>query len=101
MTLTVSPSQDSAVSEKSIASGISMRMMTVERQLPRKDQDHEADQSSCKRRFTDNANYGRFDKNRLIADGMKIEARRQALFDPRQQRFDAVDDVQRRRSTGL
>ena len=36
MTLMVSPSQDSAVSENRMASGISMRMMTVERQLPRK-----------------------------------------------------------------
>ena len=35
MTLTVSPSHDSAVSENKMASGISMRMMTVERQLPR------------------------------------------------------------------
>ena len=35
MTLTVSPSQDSSVSENRMASGISMRMMTVERQLPR------------------------------------------------------------------
>ena len=35
MTLMVSPSQDSSVSENRMASGISIRMMTVERQLPR------------------------------------------------------------------
>ena len=35
MTLMVSPSQDNSVSENRMASGISMRMMTVERQLPR------------------------------------------------------------------
>ena len=32
----VSPSHDSAVNENRMASGISIRMMTVERQLPRK-----------------------------------------------------------------
>ena len=36
MTFTVSPSQAKAVSANRMASGISMRMMTVERQLPRK-----------------------------------------------------------------
>ncbi len=35
MTLMVSPSQDRAVSENRMASGISVRMITVERQLPR------------------------------------------------------------------
>jgi hypothetical protein len=35
MTLMVWPSQDKAVSENRMASGISIRMMTVERQLPR------------------------------------------------------------------
>ena len=36
ITLMVSPSHDSAVNENRMASGISIRMMTVERQLPRK-----------------------------------------------------------------
>ena len=44
ITLIVCPSSDSAISELRTASGIDTVMMSVERQLPRKTQDHEAGQ---------------------------------------------------------
>ena len=72
MTLMVSPSHDSAVSENRIASGISMRMMTVERQLPRNSRIMSADQSGGQHRLADDAEHRGFDENRLIADGMEV-----------------------------
>jgi hypothetical protein len=45
MTLMVWPSHDKAVSENRMASGISIRTMIVERQLPKEQQDHQADQA--------------------------------------------------------
>ena len=61
-----------------------------------KQQDHHADQRRGQRRLANDAEHRGFDEDRLIADGVEIEARGQALLDPRQQRFDPVDDVERR-----
>ncbi len=59
-------------------------------------QNHHADEQGRQRRLANDAEYGRLDENRLIADGMQIEARRQRRLDARQQRFDPVNDVERR-----
>ena len=64
-------------------------------------EDHHADQRGGKRRLADDAEHRRLDEDRLIADGMQIEARRQALFHPGQQRFDPLDDAERRGRAGL
>ncbi len=65
------------------------------------EKDHDADQRGGQRRLADDAEDGGLDEDRLIADGVQIEARRQALLDPRQQRFDAVDHVERRGGAGF
>ena len=66
-----------------------------------KQQDHHADERRGQRGLADDAEHRGLDEDRLIADGVQIEARRQAFFDPRQQRFDAVDDAERRGRAGL
>ncbi len=101
MTLTVSPSQRQQ----------RQREQDGERDLDEDDdrrtpaaeeyQDHQADQRSGEHRLADDAEDGGLDEDRLIADGVQVEARRQALLDPRQQGFDAVDDVERRGRAGL
>ena len=45
-------------------------------------QDHHADQRGGERGFADDAEHGRLDEDRLIADGVQVEARRQAFLDP-------------------
>jgi hypothetical protein len=96
MTLTVSPSQESSVSENRMASGISIRMMTVEEQ-----QNHHPDQSRRQCRFADDPEHRGFDEYRLIADGIEVQTRGQAFLDPRQQGFYPFDDVERRSRPGL
>ena len=59
-------------------------------------QDHHADQRGRQHRLADDAEHRGLDEDGLIADGVKVKARRQALLDPRQQRFDPVDDVEGR-----
>ena len=66
-----------------------------------KQQDHHADQGCRQRGLADDPEHGRLDEDRLIADGAQIEARRQAFFDPRQQRFDALNDAERRGRAGF
>ena len=63
--------------------------------------DHQADQRGGEHGLAQHAEDRGFDEDRLIADRVQIEARRQALLDPRQQRFDPVDDVERRSGAGL
>ena len=89
MTLMVSPSHDSSVSENRIGKRNFDEDDDGRAPAAEKQQDHHADQGCGQRGLADDAEYGRFDEDRLIADGAQIEARRQALLDPRQQRFDA------------
>ena len=96
MTLMVWPSQDKAVSENRMASGISIRMMTVERQLPRKQQDHHADQRRGQRGLADDAEHRSLDEDRLIADRMHVDAFGKSQPDPGQQGFDPIDDAEGR-----
>ena len=66
-----------------------------------KQQDHDADQCRGQHRLANDAEHRGFDEDGLIAHGMEIEARGQALLDTRQQRFDPVDDIEGRRRSRL
>ena len=78
-----------------------MMMMMVERQLPRNRRIIRPTKAGGQHGLAQHAEDGGFDEDRLIADGVHGRARRQALLYPRQQRFDAVDDVERRGGAGL
>ncbi len=85
MMLMVSPSALSTMSEVRIESGIETAMISVLRQLPRKDQDHQPGQAGGNRRFANHAIDRRAHKNRLVGQRLDVEFRRQAGHDLRQQ----------------
>ena len=101
ITLMVSPIAESAAIEARIASGIEIVMISVERQRAQKDQDHQAGQGRGDRALENDRVHRGVDEGRLVADGVELEALRQRLLQFRQQRLDAVDDVERRDRTGL
>jgi len=68
ITLMVWPSTESAISEHSTASGIETVMIKVERQLPRKHQDHEAGQRGRDNSFANHRRDGLFDEAGLIGE---------------------------------
>ena len=76
-------------------------MMMVERQLPRNKQNHQADQSGGQYRLAQHPEDRGLDEHRLVADGVHVQTGRQAFLHPRQQRLDAVNDIERGRGAGL
>ncbi|OIQ68485.1 hypothetical protein GALL_499220 [mine drainage metagenome] len=64
-------------------------------------QNHDADQYCRQHGLADNTKDRSFDEDGLIAHGFQVEARGQTFLDAGQQRFDPVDDVERRRRSGL
>src|ERR1700678_1608700 len=64
-------------------------------------QDHQADKRGRQRGFADDAEHRSLDENGLIADGVKVQARRKSLLDPRQQRFYSVNHIKRRGRAGF
>ena len=89
MTLMVSPSMESAVSENRIGERDFDEDDHGRAPAAEEQQDHHADQRRGQHRLADHAEHGGLDEHRLIAHGMQIEAGRQALLDARQQRLDA------------
>ena len=78
-----------------------MRMMTVERQLPRNMRIISPTSAAASAASRMTPNTAALTKTDWSPTALQIEARRQALLDPRQQRLDAVDDAQRRGRAGL
>ena len=70
-------------------SGISMRMMTVERQLPRNSRIITPTSAAASAASRMTPNTAALTKIDWSPTALQIEARRQAFLDPRQQRFDA------------
>ncbi len=64
-------------------------------------QNHHADQRRGQHGLANNAEHRGLDEDRLIAHRFQVEARGQTFLDPRQQRLDPVDDVERRRRSRL
>ena len=101
MTLMVSPKKLRTITEVRIDSGMEIAMMSVLRQLPKKEQDHQAREAGGDNGFSDHPADGGADEDRLIGQRLNLHFWRQRCGDAWKQRADAVHDVERGRVPAL
>src|SRR6059036_3972791 len=91
ITLSVWPRAARPMIEHSTASGIDVAMMSVLRQLPRKEEDHQGREASRDDSFTDDPRDRGPHEQRLIHEQLNVERRRQRGLERREQGLHAVD----------
>ena len=83
------PSRESAVNELRTASGIETVMMRVDRQLPRKIQNHEPCERGRDQSLPHDGADGRSDEVGLVRNELEVDAGRKRGFDCREASLDA------------